>query len=294
MAFERFSDRARRIVVLSQEEATELGHNYIGTEHLLLAMIREGEGIAAQVLTGACMDLEGARECVKLRVESGVTPSGHIPFDHATKKVFEMAMREALQLGHNWIGTEHLLLGLLRLWDDETIGAVILKEDYGLDRHELKRAVKEALGINVRKGSYEDTVWDDDRHVVKTATDRLTELAPGWRSEHKPDGVTITLPDDGPLNARLLRYTKNWPYKVTGDRLSSVAAVFVEELERALRLGELDTLIHGATQVLGAMPVLVDEIPIVDGDAKDMLNDIVDRAKADAKRLGYDGFDTDD
>ena len=113
--FERFTDRARRVVVLAQEEARNLEHNYIGTEHILLGLIREGEGVAAKALEMANITLEGVREQVVEIIGKGENDSkDHIPFTPRAKKVLELSMREALQLGHNYIGTEHILLGLIR------------------------------------------------------------------------------------------------------------------------------------------------------------------------------------
>jgi ATP-dependent Clp protease ATP-binding subunit ClpA len=113
--FERFTDRARRVVVLAQEEARLLDHNVIGTEHLLLGMIHEGEGIAAQVLESAGLSLEAARSKVESTARrSPSSPPGHIPFTPRAKKALEYALREAVELGSDFIGTEHLLLGLLR------------------------------------------------------------------------------------------------------------------------------------------------------------------------------------
>lgn len=123
--FERFTDRARRVVVLAQEESRELKHNYIGTEHFLLGMAHEGEGIAALALKDAGLDLEKARTLVTDLVKPGSsTIAGHIPFTPRAKKVCELALREGLQLGHNYIGTEHLLLGLLK--QEESTGALLL------------------------------------------------------------------------------------------------------------------------------------------------------------------------
>jgi ATP-dependent Clp protease ATP-binding subunit ClpC len=113
--FERFTDRARRVVVLAQEEARKLNHNYIGTEHVLLGLIHEGEGVGAKALEAKGVTLEAVREQVKDIIgEGNQAPSGHIPFTPRAKKVLELSLREALQLGHNYIGTEHILLGLLR------------------------------------------------------------------------------------------------------------------------------------------------------------------------------------
>ena len=110
--FERFTDRARRVVVLAQEEARMLNHNYIGTEHILLGLIHEGEGVAAKALESLGISLEGVRQQVEEIIGQGQqAPSGHIPFTPRAKKVLELSLREALQLGHNYIGTEHILLG---------------------------------------------------------------------------------------------------------------------------------------------------------------------------------------
>ena len=113
--FERFTDRARRVVVLAQEEARMLNHNYIGTEHILLGLIHEGEGVAAKALESLGISLEAVRQQVEEIIGQGQqAPSGHIPFTPRAKKVLELSLREAIQLGHNYIGTEHILLGLLR------------------------------------------------------------------------------------------------------------------------------------------------------------------------------------
>src|SRR6476661_1863885 len=113
--FERFTDRARRVVVLAQEEARLLNHNYIGTEHILLGLIHEGEGVAAKALESLEISLEAVRAQVEEIIGHGhAAPTGHIPFTPRSKKVLELSLREALQLGHNYIGTEHILLGLVR------------------------------------------------------------------------------------------------------------------------------------------------------------------------------------
>ena len=113
--FERFTNKARHVVVLAQEEARRLQHNYIGTEHVLLGLLGESDGLAFRVLQGYGISLEGTREEVKAVVGTGrATISGHIPFTPRAKKTLELALREALQLHHNYIGTEHILLGVIR------------------------------------------------------------------------------------------------------------------------------------------------------------------------------------
>ena len=132
--FERFTDRARRVVVLAQEEARLLNHNYIGTEHILLGLIHEGEGVAYLALTELGISLDAVRAQVEAEIGQGSeAPGGHIPFTPRAKKVLELSLREALQLGHNYIGTEHILLGLIR--EGEGVAAqVLVGLGAGLDR----------------------------------------------------------------------------------------------------------------------------------------------------------------
>ena len=125
--FERFSDRARRVVVLAQEEARMLEHNYIGTEHILLGLIHEGEGIAARSLRALGIDLETVRGEVEAIIGRGRQPApGHIPFTPPAKKSLELALREMVRLGHDYIGTEHLLLGLIR--EGDGVAAQVLRQ----------------------------------------------------------------------------------------------------------------------------------------------------------------------
>jgi ATP-dependent Clp protease ATP-binding subunit ClpC len=136
--FERFTDRARRVVVLAQSEARLLQHNYIGTEHILLGLISEGQGVAAKALESLGVSFDAVRAEVEEIVGRGdESPAGHIPFTPRGKKVLELSLREALQLGHNYIGTEHILLGLMR--EGEGVGAKVLqKMDIDLDQVRLK------------------------------------------------------------------------------------------------------------------------------------------------------------
>ena len=144
--FERFTDRARRVIVLAQEEARMLNHNYIGTEHVLLGLIHEHEGVAGKALTAMGISLEGVRTEVETIVGMGQqAPSGHIPFTPRGKKVMELALREALHLGHNYIGTEHLLLGLLR--EGEGVAAQVLVRKIGSDAlHRVRQQVIKLVG----------------------------------------------------------------------------------------------------------------------------------------------------
>jgi len=141
--FERFTDRARRVVVLAQEEARLLNHNYIGTEHILLGLIHEGEGVAAKGLESLGISLEAVRSQVEELIGHGASsPSGHIPFTPRAKKVLELSLREALQLGHNYIGTEHILLGLIR--EGEGVAAQVLVK-LGADLSRVRQQVIQLL-----------------------------------------------------------------------------------------------------------------------------------------------------
>jgi ATP-dependent Clp protease ATP-binding subunit ClpC len=141
--FERFTDRARRVVVLAQEEARMLNHNYIGTEHILLGLIHEGEGVAAKALESLGISLDGVRtQVTEIIGEGQQAPSGHIPFTPRAKKVLELSLREALQLGHNYIGTEHILLGLIR--EGEGVAAQVLTK-MGADLNKVRQQVIQLL-----------------------------------------------------------------------------------------------------------------------------------------------------
>jgi ATP-dependent Clp protease ATP-binding subunit ClpC len=142
--FERFTERARKVVVLAQEEARHFNHNYIGTEHLLLGLLREDEGVAAQALSSLNVTLDEVREQVESIVGYGEEGTGaQAPFTPRSKKVLELALREALQLGHNYIGTEHILLGLVR--ESEGVAARVLS-NLDVDPDKVRREVVRRLG----------------------------------------------------------------------------------------------------------------------------------------------------
>jgi ATP-dependent Clp protease ATP-binding subunit ClpC len=155
--FERFTDRARRVVVLAQDEARRLDHNYIGTEHLLLGLIHEGKGVAARVLEQLGIGLATVRERVEEIIGTGKEPpSGRIPFTPRAKKVLELSLREALQLGHDYIGTEHILLGLLR--EGDGVAAQVLVS-LGADLNVVREQVIEVLqGAPGGRPPYESAV----------------------------------------------------------------------------------------------------------------------------------------
>ena len=141
--FERFTDRARRVVVLAQEEARMLDHGYIGTEHLLLGLVHEGDGVAAKALEAMGISLEAVREQVETIIGRGEHPeSGHIPFTPRAKRVLELSLRESSQLGHSYIGTEHILLGLVR--EGDGVAAQVLVK-LGADLNRVRQQVIQQL-----------------------------------------------------------------------------------------------------------------------------------------------------
>jgi ATP-dependent Clp protease ATP-binding subunit ClpC len=142
--FERFTDRARRVVVFAQDEARGLNHSWIGTEHLLLAVIREGHGVGAKALESMQISLDAARQQVESMIGRGQAPvaDGHIPFTPRAKKVLELALSEARQLGHDYIGTEHILLGLIR--EGDGVAAQVLV-NLGSDLNRARQRVIQLL-----------------------------------------------------------------------------------------------------------------------------------------------------
>lgn len=143
--FERFTERARRVVVLAQDEARGLRHNYVGTEHILLGLLREEEGVAALVLEGLGITTEEVRSEIERLIGPGNEPlTGQIPFTPRAKKVLELSLREAMVLGHSYIGTEHILLGIAR--ENSGVASRILL-DHDADAEKIRTAVIAALGV---------------------------------------------------------------------------------------------------------------------------------------------------
>ncbi|HEV7205752.1 MAG TPA: ATP-dependent Clp protease ATP-binding subunit [Jatrophihabitans sp.] len=232
--FERFTDRARRVVVLAQEEARMLNHNYIGTEHILLGLIHEGEGVAAKALESLGISLDAVRQQVEEIIGQGQqAPSGHIPFTPRAKKVLELSLREALQLGHNYIGTEHILLGLIR--EGEGVAAQVLVK-LGADLNKVRQQVIQLLNGYQSKGEPAGTASEatpSTSLVLDQFGRNLTQSA----REGKLDPVIGREKEIERLMQVLSRRTKNNPVLIGEPGVGKTAVV--EGLAQAIVKGEV-------------------------------------------------------
>ncbi len=235
--FERFTDRARRVVVLAQEEAKLLNHNYIGTEHILLGLIHEGEGVAAKALESLGISLDAVREQVQDIIGQGQQqPTGHIPFTPRAKKVLELSLREALQLGHNYIGTEHILLGLIR--EGEGVAAQVLIK-LGADLNKVRQQVIQLLSgyqgkESVQVGAQEQGGGSEKGSQVLDQFGRnLTQAA----RDGKLDPVIGREREMERVMQILSRRTKNNPVLIGEPGVGKTAVV--EGLAQAIVKGEV-------------------------------------------------------
>ena len=236
--FERFTDRARRVVVLAQEEARMLNHNYIGTEHILLGLIHEGEGVAAKALESLNISLEAVRQQVEEIIGQGqAAPTGHIPFTPRAKKVLELSLREALQLGHNYIGTEHILLGLIR--EGEGVAAQVLQK-LGADLNRVRQTVIQLLsGYTGGKGEQVSAGSGSRRRAVRarwssTSSDATSPSSP---ATSKLDPVIGREKEIERVMQVLSRRTKNNPVLIGEPGVGKTAVV--EGLSQAIVSGEV-------------------------------------------------------
>ncbi|CAL4858660.1 ATP-dependent Clp protease ATP-binding subunit [Microbacterium sp. MM2322] len=238
--FERFTDRARRVVVLAQEEAKMLNHNYIGTEHILLGLIHEGEGVAAKALESLGISLDAVREQVQDIIGQGQQqPTGHIPFTPRAKKVLELSLREALQLGHNYIGTEHILLGLIR--EGEGVAAQVLVK-LGADLNKVRQQViqllsgyqgKEPAGVASGAGEQAQATAQGGSAVLDQFGRNLTQAA----RDNKLDPVIGREKEIERVMQILSRRSKNNPVLIGEPGVGKTAVV--EGLAQAIVKGEV-------------------------------------------------------
>jgi len=236
--FERFTDRARRVVVLAQEEAKMLNHNYIGTEHILLGLIHEGEGVAAKALESLGISLDAVREQVQDIIGQGQQqPTGHIPFTPRAKKVLELSLREALQLGHNYIGTEHILLGLIR--EGEGVAAQVLIK-LGADLNKVRQQVIQLLSgyqgkeaVAVGGNAEQNAGADKGSQVLDQFGRNLTQAA----REGKLDPVIGREKEMERVMQILSRRSKNNPVLIGEPGVGKTAVV--EGLAQAIVKGEV-------------------------------------------------------
>jgi len=273
--FERFTDRARRVVVLAQEEARMLNHNSIGTEHILLGLIREGEGVAARALKSLEISLDAVRQQVEEIIGRGQqAPSGHIPFTPRSKRVLELSLRESRQLGHNYIGTEHILLGLIR--EGDGVAAQVLVR-LGADLNRVRQQV-----IDLLHGY-------GHRHPVEVSGPVV--LARLEVVEQQLTAIDAQL-TDVELRVGIRPDTSDLDEQIEAVRTEKEAALDAQDFEQATALRERETQLLAAKaarqkQWADAHPALPDLT-----ERSRQLADEVERLRALLRQHGIDPPDT--
>jgi hypothetical protein len=279
--FERFTNQSRRVVVLAQEEARMLNHNYIGTEHLLLGLLHEGKGSAAQVMTAMDITLGAARDQVVASIGRGQEQqSGHIPFTPRAKKSLELSLREALQLGDGYIGTGHLLLGLIRQNDNT---AVKMLGTLGADLNDLRTRVTQELRDHPEEGKDAPPVererqelkvylHDTVQGLLDTIDDRLSAI-------ERHLGITR------PVSAALRALDE----RIAQVRRDKQAAIDVQDFERAVALRDAEKQLieelARASQEAAAAGAAARDAETADGAEKADGADELERLQARVTRL---------
>jgi ATP-dependent Clp protease ATP-binding subunit ClpC len=262
--FERFTDRARRAVVLAQEDARMLNHDYVGTEHILLGLIHEGTGVAAKALESLGISLEAVRQQVEEIIGQGQqAPSGHIPFTPRAKKVFELSLREAKHLGHNYIGTEHILLGLIR--EGEGVAAQVLVR-LGADLNRVRQQVIQLLhGYQGKEpeaagAPAPSRAGREERTLLSQLLDRVTAMESRLSAIEQRVG---TGPDLRQLNEEIDRARRDRKAAVDTQDYESAAAVRDRESQLAAEKASLQEQWAAAHMDL---PALAEEVHRLSGE----------------------------
>ena len=273
--FERFTDRARRVITLAQEEARMLHHDYIGTEHILLGLIHEGRGVAARALESLGISLVAVRQQVEEIIGQGQQPTpGHIPFTPRAKKVLELSLREALQLGHNYIGTEHILLGLIR--EGHGVAAQVLAK-LGADLDRVRQQVIQLLQEHPAEEAASARSSAPELRLLPAAQTRFEAVEQRLAAVEQQVGIG---PDTSDLDEQIDR--------VRGERHAAADAQEYEQAA-ALRDQEKELLASKAARreqwAAGhpALPVLAERIQ--------QLTDEIERLRALLRQHGIDPQD---
>jgi ATP-dependent Clp protease ATP-binding subunit ClpA len=291
--FERFTDQARRVVVVAQEESRNLGHDYIGTEHILLGILGAGDSVAVEALALLGVRLETARQQVEEIVGRGShEASGHIPFTRRAKKVLELSLREAIQLGHNYIGTEHILLGLIR--EDEGVAAQVLTR-LGADLNRTRQQVMQLLhgphgAENI--AAYNRPFRRPGPDGLDAIRDRLDTIAGQLAAIVSKLGIGEEGPSAGPAQQPGPRppALRQLDERIARISREKQAAIDAQDFERAvtLRDEERELLRQRDDENSRWMAAAADRPAGADGAELDRLRRVVDNLQAQLRRHGIE------